>query len=965
VTLFRTVLALCWLLAVPAGRAGVIRCADDAPAQVKLAASEVRRYVFLRTGELLKISSDRPDASDTSDSGIVLKIDPALAAQQYRLKTDGGALSIGGGSPIAVLYGAYAFAEKLGVRFEIDGDVLPDAQIPYALPQLDETRQPLFALRGLQPFHDFPEGPDWWSADQWLSVVGQAAKMRMNFIGLHTYPFHNKDLGPEPTVWVGLPEDVNPDGTVKVSPETTWYNTAKFMPYGCYSPGKTSSFSFGGDRIFPTDDYGPELNGPDDFPLPKTPEASVAMADRCGRMLKTIFESAHRLGIKTCVGTESPLDIPEVVRARMKEQGLDEKDPAALQKLYEGMFLRIQRAYPIDYYWIWGHEGEIDQQRFVANIGAAHAALKSLGSPFGLGICGWGWITGNFPMLHKALSADVVFSAISMSTGHALVSPNFGALGDRAKWAIPWFEDDGALASIQLRAGRMRRDAVDARGYGCDGLFGLHWRTRVIAPNISALARAAWEQGAWSHPAAAAEEKRDVTVIGGQTAAFLNHDVSGTDVGPVYQTVRYDLRGYRFAVSNGAYRVTLRFGEPAYQEAGKRVFGVKLQDKEVIKDLDVFARVGPFAALDYTFDDIEVVGGELRVDFVKVVEFPCVAAIEVAGSGGTRKINCGGPAWQDYEADAKAETLPRDLPVDDFYEDWATAQFGPQAGPAAGKIFSRLDGKFPVPSGWNRGPGVVGINRQPWEKVGPSYAFVDDMAALRPQVAGAGNLARFDGWLDTFRFNRSMARVGCLRGQLDGVMQQVGGETNEQARARLAREKALPLRIELVQELGAMVGHLLASLHNATELGTLANVELQSMLRTKLLVAQDAALEKALGEPLPPEARPWKDYRGPPRLVNLAVRTAAAAGESLRLRIVALDAKPVASVTVRIRPLGAGPWTALPARHVARSVFEAELPAANGDFEYHVVAATAGGAGLVWPATAPALNQTVVVEPKG
>jgi hypothetical protein len=36
-----------------------------------------------------------------------------------------------------------------------------------------------------------------------------------------------------------------------------------------------------------------------------------------------------------------------------------------------------------------------------------------------------------------------------------------------------------------------------------------------------------------------------------------------------------------------------------------------------------------------------------------------------------------------------------------------------------------------------------------------------------------------------------------------------------------------------------------------------------------------------------------------------------------------------------------------------------ELPPASVDFEYHVTA----GSGLVWPATAPQLNQTVVVAP--
>ena len=41
-------------------------------------------------------------------------------------------------------------------------------------------------------------------------VVANLAKMKMNFLGLHTYPYKTS-LGTgsnEPTVWVGLPEVV-------------------------------------------------------------------------------------------------------------------------------------------------------------------------------------------------------------------------------------------------------------------------------------------------------------------------------------------------------------------------------------------------------------------------------------------------------------------------------------------------------------------------------------------------------------------------------------------------------------------------------------------------------------------------------------------------------------------------------------------------------------------------------------
>ena len=802
-----------------AGLATAVSAAPNPPAAVvcpakagfseHLAAREIRRYVYLRTGQLLPIVPNRPARGDT----ITLTVEPALGPQTYSLKTStqtrGKELAVAGGDETSVLYGAYAFAEKLGVRFHLHGDVVPDTRTAFALPNLDETNRPLFALRGLQPFHDFPEGPDWWTLDDWKAVVSQAAKMRMNFIGLHTYPFQNKDLGPEPTVWIGLPEDVHADGTVKTSDYASWYTTAKSQPYGCYQPEKTSAYSFGNAEVFPTDDYGPEVNGPDDYPFPKTPAANVALINRTGGMLRAVFDEARRLGIKTCVGTESPLDIPDTVKAQLEGLGMKPDAPATLQKLYEGMFLRIQRAFPIDYYWIWGHEGEIDQARFILNLQSARAALSATKAPFGLGISGWGWITQNFPALDEALPKEVAFSAISMSVGNDPVSPNFGRLAGRPKWAIPWFEDDPGLSSPQLWVGRLRKDAMDARAYGCTGLMGLHWRTRILGPNISALAQAAWQQ--------------------------------------------------------------------------------------------------------------------------------------------------------DFAADPALETQPRSLPADDFYADWTRAEFGPEVAASLADLFTRLDGQFPRASTWDRGPGVIVVNRQPWEQVAPAYAFVDAMAALAPGIRGAGQRERFDWWLNTFRYARAMAQVGCARGALDLVMEGIEKEADPSAQRQRARAQALPLRKRLVELLGEMSGYLLLTLNNSSELGALVNVEQQSILRTRLLIAHDQRLEQLLGEPLPATAQPWKDYRGPARLVVLTARGSAAQGERLTLPIIALARHPVKSLVVKTRPLGRGAWRTLKADHVARAVYRASLPAAADDFEYYVEMRTTDGSTLVWPAAAPNLNHTVVI----
>lgn len=113
----------------------------------------------------------------------------ALLPQQYLLQTreaaGGRTVWIVGGDDVGTLYGAYRFAEALGARFYLHGDTLPDRRLSFPLPAVNEIGRPFFAVRGIQPFHDFPEGPDWWSRDDYLAIVSQLPKLQMNFIGLH------------------------------------------------------------------------------------------------------------------------------------------------------------------------------------------------------------------------------------------------------------------------------------------------------------------------------------------------------------------------------------------------------------------------------------------------------------------------------------------------------------------------------------------------------------------------------------------------------------------------------------------------------------------------------------------------------------------------------------------------------------------------------------------------------------
>ena len=284
---------------------------QDASSLETLAAMEVRRYAYLRTGKVIPVSKDTYDGNRI----IVMCMNPEmegdigrdLVPQEFQIKTvnteDKKIWWIVGGDEVGTLYGAYRFAEKLGVCFGLDEDVIPDELLVEGWPDMNEIGKPRFKLRGLQPFHDFSVGPDWWNRDDYRNVLSQMAKLRMNFIGFHTYPSWNPSTGPEANVWIGLPEDVDNQGDVRFGYEAGVVTTRRGW---AVTPFPTGEYASGAGLFFENDDYAPDFML-DCLEWPKTEDACTAMFNRYGDFQQNVFETAHRFGIKTCIGTELPI----------------------------------------------------------------------------------------------------------------------------------------------------------------------------------------------------------------------------------------------------------------------------------------------------------------------------------------------------------------------------------------------------------------------------------------------------------------------------------------------------------------------------------------------------------------------------------------------------------------------------------------------------------------------------------
>jgi len=668
----------------------------------------------------------------------------------------------------------------------------------------------------------------------------------MNFFGLHTYP--EGGVGPEPLVWIGTKDQINQDGTVKAAyPARHFTNTSGTWSY---TARLTGDYSNQLGMLFENDSYGTDymmgING-----WPAGDQAEIDLFNRTGKFFRQAFGFAKELGLKTCVGTETPLTVPSRVRDRTPQ--------AKTVDYYTGMFEWIKRNYPVDYYWFWTPEdwtwsGNTPEhlQITIDDLKAAQEALATVGNPFSLATCGW--VLGpvqDRSMFDKVLPKSWPMSCINQQVGFTPVDPGFARVSGRPLWAIPWMEDDPALTSMQLWAGRMRADAADALNYGCTGLIGIHWRTKTLQTTVSALAQAGWK-----------------TVAGEQSTAVKTSGTKPSTL-PADSTIRYQ------------------------------------------------------------------------------------------------------PRVTSSQADSNFLRKSRDLPIGDFYSDWSNAQFGKSIADSMAKMMTSLDGqavsinagggkktRLPRQGDWT-GPGGVILDTLLWEMRAPDYAFVDRIESWRHLVKGAGNLERFDYWLNFFKYHRAFGRFACSLGETERLLKQAekSGQTDTGALSDLLVSQ----RIKLIEVINEALGYLLAYASTPGDLGTIANWE--QHLLTYNVGGQAARIEKVTGQKLPPEALPSVDQLKIKKVIVPTVRTVLGKGEDFEITLIVYGFQPDNPI-LDFRPLGNPNYNNVPFKLVKNGVYKAILPASmiTGDFEYHINTGASDPSVSVWPATSGRMDQTVVVS---
>jgi len=116
----------------------------------------------------------------------------------------------------------------------------------------------------------------------------------------------------------------------------------------------------------------------------------------------------------------------------------------------------------------------------------------------------------------------------------------------------------------------------------------------------------------------------------GDTFGVDDAAITNTPDSAIYQTERYGMTAYNFAVRNGKYTVKLLFAEiySGVNGPGDRVFSFSVQGQE-FKDFDIWAKAGGPNTAYIQSVDVDVTNGVLNITFTTNVENPKISGIEI------------------------------------------------------------------------------------------------------------------------------------------------------------------------------------------------------------------------------------------------------------------------------------------------------------------------------------------------
>ena len=910
----------------------------------------------------------------------------------HNTNTNGASIiSVVGMDEAATYYGVHTLLENYyGCSFGLGGPTIPTARtsrnhVQQHFPVGTHLQQsPVFTLRGLQPFHDFDSGPDWWSEDEQKRVLESISTMKGNFLGYHTYPVVEGSFGTgtnEPATWIGLTNNVLPDGTVNYAYPTSWANTLR-AEWGMTAIN-TSDYIGGADAIFEYDCYGHPVQAgdPNMCPWPVDVNHSVLLFNRVGALWQSVFSYAHQIGVKTCIGTETPISVPNL--------------PPDLQ-----VPLNVYYSSSRDDHFVTTTQCDEceDLYEFIGVTGYVYSGpqpgLIGLTTYYNAGI------TDNI-LLPDGQTPPNGYGFVRVE-GYAL--PSSFTPTNNSITSLHQYLQSSPKVDHWAVAGSMINNA-SASGYTDTGVIAYVWTTgtgsnitsqdwyegvftrldRLLGDNLDYYWIWTPEDWEWSKVSINNSLVQDVVVdvqnlmnAYNNVGANFNLATCGWVIGPL---------GYRSYFDT----VLPTLPHPTWSMSS---IDMEVGNTPVDGNYSLITRHEKWD-IPWLEDDPGLTAPELWLN--RTLEH-CAAAQSYNITGlqlihwRTRQVSPQAAAGHAYAWNSSITSA-------DFWLQWANAQFGPSIASQAAAIFVSIDSfNLPRPVNWVTGPGTMTASSSQcgWAS---TYAFVDAFTQLRPSLladvavglADASNVENFDYWAYAFMYMRGIARMECDWDNYNNVISTIQKINDPNQRQQAARTQGFAARASLVQNVTRMIWDHLTRVTSFGDLGTITNMLSQSLYQA-IGAGPTSVLENLAGESLPPNCMPATTYDPtlPPVLRVLVARSMLASGEPFRMEcfILTTPSQAPTSVTLYTAPMGSTSYTATPMVQVpgdghTRQVYKTVLP--NGftsDFQWYIQAnlpsnatmyntdlmgipagthITSEGVTLYYPPNAPQGPQTVII----
>ncbi len=422
--------------------------------------------------------------------------------QQYLIEAkesfgEGIDISIMAASPQALIYAVYEFLIRQGAIFGLNGETYPlDKRTSLVIPRQNFPWHgtPRFEKRGLNPWPNFLNCIGVFNEEGYRSYLENMLRMRFNILGIHVFAEKNRAESFLSFEYGGIGHSSFTETTVANS-------------WSCY-PQKTSTYGMGASQY-----YDSEVFGSDEIMKARNCWEAAELAQS---LWKKFFRYAEKLGIDTGIGFE-PYTIPEEIykatppeahfvggkKLKAYPYSLVDPESIAAKDILENRLARLLEIYPsVKYVWLWEDEylnwesqkSSNPMPLSVTPFIQAHDFLKRHAPDKKLVLSGWGGVSRHLDYFHKKLPPDIIFACLNDNFGWDPVPDVFGRLEDRERWTIPWLEDDPAMWLPQFHVHRFQRDLNLAEQYGCKGVFGAHWRQRIIDINSGYQSLFSWDK---------------------------------------------------------------------------------------------------------------------------------------------------------------------------------------------------------------------------------------------------------------------------------------------------------------------------------------------------------------------------------------------------------------------------------------------------------------------------------------